>query len=305
MYNLYLKNKQNKLITAVEKPFKTEAEFEKYLSSTEDIFSDIFLLKRQVNSGKEIPDMVGVDKDNNVVIIEIKNTAVNEDILPQILRYAIWAEKNPDSIKALWLESEDRPEDIEIDWADIDIRVIVLAPTIKLSVLRLLKKINYNIELIEVKRFLIGNEESILLNTLEEESEARARPARGLEVYDKEFYKAYRNSKSVDEFFMVVDDIEIIVKKRGWNLEKKFNKYYMGFKSGFQNVFGIHWRGTRSFALFFKIQPDNLDKFKSICPYEFGYDEQWKQAIVRYDKDIDIKKLEKTLEMVYGFFVKK
>lgn len=305
MYNLYLKNKQNKLITAVEKPFKTETEFEKYLSNTKEIFSDIFILKRQVNTGKEIPDMVGIDKDNNIVIVEIKNIVVTEDILPQILRYAIWAEKNPDSIKALWLESEDRPEDIEIDWDNVDIRVIILAPIIKLSVLRLLKKINYNIELIEVRRFLIGDKESILLNKLEEEPEAKPRPVRGLEVYDKDFYKQYRNNKSVDAFFKLADEIEKLVKKKGWNLEKKFNKYYMSFNFGFRNVFGIHWLGTKSFGIFFKIQPDDLNKFKSIYPYEFKYDKQWKQAIVKYDKKMSIDKLKKVFERVYGFFVEK
>lgn len=101
MYNLFLKNKQNKLIPAVKKPFQTEAELEKYLMNTREIFSDIFILKRQVNTGKDIPDIIGIDRDNNIVIIENKNVAVTEDILPQILRYAIWAETNPDSIKAM------------------------------------------------------------------------------------------------------------------------------------------------------------------------------------------------------------
>ena len=85
------------------------------------------------------------------LIIENKNIIVTEDILPQILRYAIWAETNPDSIKAMWLESEDRPEDIEVDWDSVEIRIIILAPSIKLTVSRLLRKINYNIELIEVR----------------------------------------------------------------------------------------------------------------------------------------------------------
>ena len=35
-------------------------------------------LKRQVHVGKDIPDMIGVDRDNNIVIIENKNVAVTE-----------------------------------------------------------------------------------------------------------------------------------------------------------------------------------------------------------------------------------
>src|SRR3989344_6488660 len=224
MYNLYFKNKLGKIVTAIEKPFQTESEFEKYLMDTKELFSDIFILKRQVNVGRDIPDMIGVDRDNNIVIIENKNVVVTEDILPQVLRYAIWAETNPDSIKAMWLEAENRPDDIEIDWNNVDIRIIVLAPAIKPSVARLLKNINYTIELIEVKKFLVGDEECILLNKLEEEPEIKARPARGMGNYDKEFYKEYRNRDSVDIFLKVADEIEALIKRKGWNLQRKFNK---------------------------------------------------------------------------------
>lgn len=305
MYSLFLKKDRNKLIPAVEKPFQTEAEFEKYLVDTKEVFSDIFILKRQVNTGKDIPDVIGIDRDNNIVIIENKNTVVTEDILPQILRYGIWAENNPDSIKALWLETANRPEDIEINWDNVNIRVIVLAPSIKLSVPRFLKKINYNVELIEVRRFLIGDEEGILLNKLEEESDSRPRIARGLEVYDKEFYKTFRNSESVDTFFEVADEIDELVRIRKWNLEKKFNKYYMCFKFGFPIVFGIHWIGTKSFELFFKVNAEEYKKIKPLSSYEMEYDERWKQATIRYEENVDIEKLEKVFETVYGFFVEK
>jgi len=115
MYNLYFRKSQNNLITAVEKPFKNEEELEKYIIDSKEIFADIFILKRQIRAGTDIPDIIGVDKDNNIVIIENKNTQVTEDILPQILRYAVWAETNPDSIRAMWAEAKHRPEDIEIE----------------------------------------------------------------------------------------------------------------------------------------------------------------------------------------------
>jgi len=305
MYNLYLKNRKGKLIAAKEKPFQTEEEFEKYLLNTKELFLDIFFLKRQVNTGKDIPDVIGIDRDNNIVIIENKNTIVSEEILPQILRYAIWARTNPDSIKALWLEVKDRPEDIEVEWDNVDIRIIVLAPAIKLSVQRLLKTINENVELIEVKRFLIGNEEVILLNKLEEEPEKNTRTVRGMEVYDKVFYKKYKNNKSVDVFFRVVDEVDNLVKKKGWNLERKVNKNYAGFKMGFPNVFGIHWIGSKSFGFFFKVNIPLYKKIKKLSPYDMEYDERWKQATVRYNTNIDVKKLSKVFEVVYNAFVEK
>lgn len=302
MYNLYLKKKNN-LVSAKEKPFKTEEELEKYLMNEKGIISDIFILKRQVKAGRDIPDMIGVDRDNNIVIIENKNVQVNEDILPQILRYAIWAETTPDSIRAMWLEEENKPEDIEIDWDNINIKVLVFAPSIKLTVPRLLRKINYDVELVEVKRFEIENSEIILMNKFEEETEIKTKTAKGLEVYDKEFYKQYRNSKSVDLFFKIADDIEKIARSNEWNLEKKFNKYYVGFKSGFFNLFGIHWVGTRSFEIFLKLKENQFSKIKKICPYDMAYDKRWKQATIRYDDNIKIKKLERVFKLAYSFFI--
>lgn len=305
MYNLYLKNRKGKLIAAKEKPFQTEEEFEKYLFDTKELFLDIFFLKRQVNSGKDIPDVIGIDRDNNIVIIENKNTTVSEEILPQILRYAIWARTNPDSIKALWLETKDRPEDIEVEWDNVDIRIIILAPAIKLSVQRLLKTINESVELIEVKRFLIGNEEVILLNKLEEEPEKTTRTVRGMEVYDKEFYKKVRNNKSVDLFFKVADEVNDLVKRKKWPLERKFNKYYIGFKYGFPNVFGIEWVGTKSLKFFFRIPASKFQSIKKLSPYNVEYDERWKQAIIRFDDNVNIKSLEPVFEVTYNLFMEK
>ena len=206
----------------------------------------------------------------------------------------------------MWLEAKDRPEDISPEWDNVEIRVIVLAPSIKLSVPRLLKIINCNVELIDVKRFLIGKEELLLLNRLEEEPETKAKSARGMGIYDKNYYKEHHNSKSADSFFRVVDVIEAMVKRRGWNLEKKFNKNYMGFKTGFPNVFGIQWLGTRSFGFFFKIPNSQFIKIKRLSPYKMDYDERWKQATLKYDERIEIKKIRAIFQKkIYQLFMEK
>lgn len=305
MYNIFYKKQQDKLITAIEKPFQTEEELEKYLMNTKEIFSDIFILKRQVKAGRDIPDMIGVDRDNNIVIIENKNVMATEDVLSQILRYVIWAKTNPDSIKAMWLEAKNRPEDIDVEWDNVEVRVMILAPSIRPSVTRLLKMINCTVELIEVKRFLLGNNGELFLFNRLEEVEMKTKSARGMEIYDKEFYKQHRNNKSVDDFFRIVGKIETMVKGNNWNLEKKFNKHYMGFKAGFLNVFGVQWLGTRSFGFFFKVPHKQFLKIKGLSAYELEYDERWKQAILRYDEKIEFQKLKPIFEKVYGLFMEK
>ena len=46
-------------------------------------------------------DLVGLDKDNNIVIIEVKDEIVEESVISQVMEYAMWLESNPDLIKTL------------------------------------------------------------------------------------------------------------------------------------------------------------------------------------------------------------
>ena len=75
-------------------------------SKTKSLPGDVYILHRQIRTGNKqgIPDMLGVDQDARICIIEMKNTDVGEEILPQVLGYAIWADTNPDLIRAIWLE---------------------------------------------------------------------------------------------------------------------------------------------------------------------------------------------------------
>lgn len=217
---------------------------------------DIFLLKRQVRGGGKtgIPDIVGIDRDGNVCIIEMKNCEVDASIIPQVLQYAFWAETNPDSVKSLWLERENKPEEVDVHWDSLQVRILVIAPTIHRSTLALVNKINYEVDLIEVKRWSEGDNEFLLVNTLEEESGTkRVKPVTALRTYDEAFYKTERNPKSVDFFLDYARRIEALVRKQGWQLETKFNRGYCGFKAGFFNAFGVGWWGTKSFGFFVKI----------------------------------------------------
>src|SRR5690606_7294503 len=105
---------------------KSENELEAYIFANQEILGgDISIIYRQIRTGNRqgIPDMLGVDQDARVCIVELKNAEANEDVLSQALGYAMWAETNPDSIKAIWLESKHRPEDIALDWDNLDIRI--------------------------------------------------------------------------------------------------------------------------------------------------------------------------------------
>lgn len=306
MPNLFWRSADGRTTNLAERPFTSEDEFERYVYDVREILSEIFILSRQVRtpSRKDVPDIVGVDEENNVVIIEFKNRAIDEEIIPQVLRYAIWAETNPDSIRALWLEAEDVPDDVSIDWDNLTVRIIIMAPAIPVPVLRLVNKINYDVDLLEVQRFAAEEDEFILVSKREPEAPTTRRITKGTPVYDKEFYKQHRNNQSVDMFFAVSERVDTLVSDRGWPLEKKFNKGYIGYKHGFFNVFGLSWLGTKSFALFFKVPRAIADEHQPSDWEPHRYEDQWKQVLYKVDSvDMPLEALAPLFQAAYSNFV--
>ena len=244
--------------------FRTEEEFEATVFKTPGILEDIVLLKRQIRGGNKsgIPDIIGIDSEGKACIIEMKNTPVDSGIIPQVLRYAFWAERNPDSIKSLWLECENRPDDIAISWDKLEVRILIIAPVILRSTLDLVDKINYDVDLIEVTRWVEGHDELLLVNTLELEPTKSPGGVHGRPLYDEAFYKSQRNHKTVEEFLKYCRELTAFVNKKGWNLQPKFTSYGCGFKAGFFNAFGIQWVGIKTFAFSMNLSEKDARQFK-------------------------------------------
>ena len=79
---------QNETVILEPKPFKSEDEFEDYLVNNTKILGDIILSKQtRSGTGSDRSDIIGIDNDNNIVLIELKNDNVREDIISQVLRY--------------------------------------------------------------------------------------------------------------------------------------------------------------------------------------------------------------------------
>lgn len=278
MANLFWKTQQA-VTRLLDTPFRAEEEFERLIFATPEILEDIFLLKPQIRGGGKpgIPDIVGVDKDGNICIIELKNVTVDASIIPQVLQYAFWAEGNPDSIRSLWHEAENKPEDMSVSWDEFEVRIIVIAPTILRSTLDIVDKITYQVDLIEVKRWVEGDNTFLLVNRLEaDQAKRQVRPVSGLEKYDANFYMSRYNKSSVSEFIKYVGEVEHVVQQNGWNLETKFNKGYCGFKAGVLLAFGVQWIGTKTFAVFVKLPEAEA---KGLPPTMTRYETQWKQAL--------------------------
>jgi len=285
MANLFWKQHGKKTLNLVSTPFVSEEEFEKAIFETKEILEDVLLIKRQIRGGKKagIPDIVGIDNDGNVCIVEMKNAAIDSSVIPQVLAYAFWAQKNPDSIKNLWLEAPKQPEDVVVNWDSYEVRIIIIAPSIEHSTLELVNTITYPVDLIEIKRWVEGPNQFLLVNKLEPEQPKKVRPVRGLETYDRAFYKSHYNKLSVDAFLSFAEETEHLIKSKGWPLEMKFNKHYCGFKHGFFNAFGIKWIGSKTFGFFFKLPKSVAEKTQPEGLKMDRYEDQWKEAYYKVD----------------------
>lgn len=259
---LWKKNKlTNKLLST---PFKSEEEFETFILHTPEILDEIHLIHRQVETGGKagIPDIIGIDNEGTVCIIEMKNVKVDSSIIPQVLKYAIWAESNPDSIRALWLETKD-PPDIEINWDKLQVKVIIIAPNILPSTLQFVDKIHYVVELLEINLWREGNNNFILVNKLEQETTpTKIKSSKGLPEYDRKYYERYHKKESVRQFYKYIGETEKIIKQKEWSLEAKFNKDNVSFKAGFFYAFRIRWIDSKTLAFVFSIAKSHTNRFK-------------------------------------------
>ena len=265
------------------KEFPHEGDFEKYIFENQDLLGNVVIIDRQIRTGTRqgILDMLGVDQDGNICLIEIKNVQASEDVIPQVLGYLVWAENNPDSIKAIWLEAKNKPEEINIDWDSIQIRIIIIAPSFAPNVLRMTSKINYTIDLIQIQRFSDDHDEFILVETLEDTSYKKTVTTKPMGDYSWEYYEENRGKEATADYKKVVDALADFVKEQKWNLTQNFTKQYIGFKLGNSIVFSINWDSQQKWRIHLKIPEEAAKNYKG-QNWEFQvYDKSFKEAIFK------------------------
>ncbi len=265
MIALNWRNRSGKIKPIPSAPYGSEQEFEREVFSTQELLGDIHFLKRQVRGGSKpgVPDIIGIDDEGKVCIVEMKNVPVDASVIPQILKYAIWAESNPDSIKSLWYEAIDKDEDREIDWENLEVRILVIAPSIDRSALEYVNKIDYQVDLIEISRWRLGREAWLMVNKLEPSPQMKHRPVSGLVEYDEKAYSKYHKPAALKAFLKACSEMQAIVKRNKWPVEKSFRKHYCCFKVGNSVVFGVKWIGSKSFGYYAHVPESVSRRFKA------------------------------------------
>lgn len=276
--NLYW-NVEGKTRALLEMPFTSESAFEAYLFKNQDILGgDVTIIYRQIRSGSKqgIPDMIGIDQDRRICIIELKNVLTDESILPQILSYAIWAETSPDSLKAIWLESERKPDEMVPDWDHLDLRLILVAPGFKSGVARMAAKIGYPIDLIQIRRFNLDEAECLLVESLDTSLPPKVITTKTRGEWDWKYYEKEHGVEATSQFRRVVEALAALAQRNGWDLQYNLNKNYVGFKLGNRLVFAVSWHGAKAWKVECSVQRKPPADFKG---------QHWE--LQRYDKDFD------------------
>lgn len=283
MLNIYWKS-GGQTRTLMEKKFASEAEFERYIFENQDILGDDFsIIYRQIRTGNRqgIPDMLGVDQDARVCLFELKNVEATEDVLPQALQYAIWAETNPDSIKAIWLESKTRPENIQMDWDSLDVRVIIIAPSFREAVYNMAGKIGYQVDLVQVKRYCLDDNEFVLVDQFERKAERKPTQTTAKGEWDWSYYESEHGKEATGQFRRAFEAVEAVVKKHGWDVPYNLNKGYIGFKLGNRVLFSVSWGGAYAWKVKVKVPAQEAQSFKGKDWVFQAYDDTFHEAVFK------------------------
>lgn len=296
-------NGENEKINMNEIEVHPEEEIENIIFQN-NILPDVLLLKRQLQiySKDSRIDIVGLDAENNITVVEIKDGMVSEDVISQVLRYALWIESYPDAVKSIWLENKDKVDidDFPFDWdKEFKIKIIIIGSSFKPSVQKLINRITYPVDLIEFKKFNDGINDYIFLNNVLIEDEKSYKPVDTDITIDKEYYKNKFDPETVEEFWKLCQRIVKYIENKGWELKRNNTKNYVTFKYGFPAVFGVEFKSMKRFNLFFKVTPQMISNIE-IKDFNFTYQEQWKQIYYEIPSgDIDLNLFDEIFEAAY------
>ena len=279
MSKLFCMN-QDQIQQVLEKPFVSEKALETFLFNNHEILEDdICIFGHQLRSGNKdnILDMIGVDRNSNICVFELKNVCAEEEIILQVLRYADWVNKNPDSIKNLWNECKEKPDDFEIDWNNYNIRIILVAPEFKETVFDLSYGLKYKVDFYKISKHETNKENFIIVNHVDTKIK-KNHIATVKEDYNWDYYKEQYGEENTNHAKKIIEELEKYCNSQNWDLPCFFNKTYITFQRKNFNIFAVSWERENKLSLRIRIQADHAKSFNSKNWQYYYYDKYYKDA---------------------------
>ena len=231
-------------------PFSDETkDLENFIMKNERILGNVALINHQIilPDNKRI-DIWGLDTlELRPVIVELKNTIIGIELIPQIIPYYVYVKSNPDSLKFMALSNEkfkEKLKTLEIDVDKVskafeeDPKVILLSPAFKDELLNAVDHIKFDIELIEISRYKTEDQEFLVAIDRPKIASIEPSKVRVMEEWNWEKYQSEGISeKKIKIAKGLKEQIDNIIKKENFDLQATFRKLYIPYQSGGHNVF--------------------------------------------------------------------
>lgn len=274
---------------------------EEFLKSNPKVLGDLLIFNEQtISAGRDKrTDFLAVNRDGEIVIVELKNDLVTSDILGQVLGYRWYWKNNLEAVKNLWNESHNKPEGIKPDFSNFDPKILVVAPEIEQELTKIVGSEDLPIEFVEITRYEHENSIFVLANPLEA-PKAHLGPVTGQSDYDWNYYEKNMVSMSsqVDTAKEIYAQILSLAQRKSWDIVPKFNKYYVGFKHGNSLVFSLDFRHSGKVTLCCQHLSDQSKPPSTI--QKWFWDKGWEYWFTEFaNPNVNLKDLEAVLDEAY------
>ncbi len=295
-----------KVESVQEFPFANEIDdMKRFIKDNERLLGEIKIFADEATppSKSKRSDLLAVDKDGNIVILELKNSKVTSDVLSQVLQYRTYWMKSVDTVKNFWNDyaakhqSEIQPGP---EWDSYDPKVIIVASSFDEDLLEVAKSNKLEIDFVEMRRYKRADSVFVTVDVKEiEEFATTPTPGRKSEEYDWDHYQKMFGTKWVDLAKYYVEKIEQISQEKGWKLETHHKKLYVPFKYESRNPFYLEQYHVGKIVIGVNLK-DPMEDPSSETGLKWGWNKNWGHWYIETDsKDLDINRISGILQKAY------
>jgi hypothetical protein len=303
MTRLFRLGSSGELIEAKEEPFSNETvDMEEFVKKNARILGDLIIFGEQIISAgrdKRI-DLLGLNKDGDILIIELKNDIVNKDVLGQVFGYRNYWKRHVEAVKIRWNEFKEKPEGIEPDFSNFDPKILLVAPNFEQELLEIASLEHFPIEFVEIGRYAYEESTFVIVNRMEA-PEVKVGAFIGRAQYDWGWYESdvVRSEIELKTARSLHDELIALGEKNGWKISPKFNKWYVAFKYGDRNVFTLEFKhkGKVAIVCSYLYEQSSPPRTGNI---EWKWDKIWEYWYTEVEKpDFDLAQIESALAESY------
>lgn len=296
-----------KIESVEELPFKNEIEdMKKFIRENERLLDNIKIFAEEATpqSSAKPSDFLAVDKDGNIVIIELKNTKVTAEVISQVLQYRTSWLKSIDTVKKFWYDFKSKLKASSIDepeWASFNPKIQIVASEIDEEVLEVAATNNLEIDFIEIRRYMKNGEVFVTVDMKDaEDFNKKPTPGRKIENYDWAHYGNRFGDKWVELARHYVEKLEQLKQARNWNLNIRYNKYYVAFKYESRSPFILERSHVDKISIAAVGLKDPASEPPSSNGHKWVWDKNWNYWYLELDdKNLDVNDISDTLQKAY------